>query len=179
MARWNTNIFSVGNIFVTHVLLLLSLYFSEFSLFLCVCMPFLVWLFLLQAYKMGMYGADYAWILHEIVGPPWWKEGTVDCYQKQLEEASENLLVVSSHNSIVGGAISYSGLVRSIHLLLSLFCWTGGGWWGRSGSVRAMRELITCARKFGLANTNWTAYGRTCVYTTMMHDCTNNGNGIC
>lgn len=64
-----------------------------------------------KAYKLGMYGADYAWILHEIVGPPWWKETTHECSQKQLEEVSENLLVVSSHNSIVGSAISYSGLV--------------------------------------------------------------------
>lgn len=74
-------------------------------------MPLLLLPFL-QAYKLGMYGADYAWILHEIVGPPWWKGGTHECNQKQLREASENLLVVSSHNSIVGGAISYSGLVR-------------------------------------------------------------------
>lgn len=88
---------------------------------------------------MGMYGADYAWILHEIVGPPWWKEGTVDCYQKQLEEASENLLVVSSHNSIVGGAISYSGLVRSIYLILSLLCCVGREAVAGNG---AMRELI-------------------------------------
>lgn len=68
-----------------------------------------------------MYGADYAWILHEIVGPKWWKEGTHECNQKQLEEASENLLVVSSHNSIVGGAISYSGLVRHNTLILKVF----------------------------------------------------------
>lgn len=59
-----------------------------------------------------MYGADYAWILHEIVGQPWWRKTTRECSQKQLEEVSENLLVVSSHNSIVGDAISYSGLVR-------------------------------------------------------------------
>lgn len=65
-----------------------------------------------------MYGADYAWILHEIVGQPWWKQTTHECSQKQLEEVSENLLVVSSHNSIVGEAISYSGLVRNIKLLI-------------------------------------------------------------
>lgn len=58
-----------------------------------------------------MYGADYAWILHEIVGQPWWRQTTHECSQKQLQEVSENLLVVSSHNSIVGGEISYSGLV--------------------------------------------------------------------
>lgn len=58
-----------------------------------------------------MYGADYAWILHDIIGPIWWKQSTNDCSQFEIAEASEHLLIVSSHNSIVGGVISYSGLV--------------------------------------------------------------------
>lgn len=66
---------------------------------------------IIQAYKLGMYGADYVWILHEIVGEPWWHKTTHECNQKQLEEVSENLLIVSSHNSIVSNEISYSGLV--------------------------------------------------------------------
>lgn len=66
-----------------------------------------------QAFKLGMYGADYVWILHEIAGtPPWWHQRTHECSQKQLQEVSENLLVVSSYNSIVSDDISYSGLVR-------------------------------------------------------------------
>lgn len=65
----------------------------------------------MQAYKLGMYGADYVWILHEIVGEPWWHKTTHECNQKQLQEVSENLLIVSSHNSIVSNEISYSGLV--------------------------------------------------------------------
>lgn len=64
-----------------------------------------------KAYKLGMYGADYVWILHEIVGEPWWHKTTHECNQKQLQEVSENLLIVSSHNSIVSNEISYSGLV--------------------------------------------------------------------
>lgn len=66
---------------------------------------------IIQAYKLGMYGADYVWILHEIVGEPWWHKATNECSQKQLQEVSENLLIVSSHNSIVSNEISYSGLV--------------------------------------------------------------------
>lgn len=61
-----------------------------------------------------MYGADYVWILHEIVGTPWWHEIIAhgyECSQKQLQEFAENLLVVSSYNSIVSNEISYSGLV--------------------------------------------------------------------
>lgn len=65
----------------------------------------------IQAYKLGMYGADYVWILHEIFGEPWWHKTTYECSQKQLQEVSENLLIVSSHNSIVSNEVSYSGLV--------------------------------------------------------------------
>lgn len=64
-----------------------------------------------QAYKLGMYGADYAWILHETIGQSWWKYATSECSQNEIAEASENVLIVSSHNRIVGGGVSYSGLV--------------------------------------------------------------------
>lgn len=64
-----------------------------------------------QAFKLGMYGADYVWILHEIAGTPWWHEGSPECDQKQLQEVAENVIVVSSYNSIVNDDISYSGLV--------------------------------------------------------------------
>lgn len=57
-----------------------------------------------------MYGADYAWILHETFGPPWWQQTiSSECHQRELEQAVENLIIVSSHNSIVGSSIS--GLV--------------------------------------------------------------------
>ena len=62
-----------------------------------------------------MFGADYAWILHESMGPPWTKEMMQpidDCLYGQLMEAVENLIIVSSHNSIVGNQIGLSGLVR-------------------------------------------------------------------
>lgn len=64
-----------------------------------------------QAFKLGMYGADYVWILHEIAGTPWWYESTPECDQKQLQVVAENVIVVSSYNSIVNDDISHSGLV--------------------------------------------------------------------
>lgn len=58
-----------------------------------------------------MYGAEYVWILQETHGEPWWLNPTVDCSRKDLEKAAESLIIVGSHNSIVGSEISYSGLV--------------------------------------------------------------------
>lgn len=71
---------------------------------------------ILQVYRLGMYGADYAWILHETMGPPWWQQSVPECSQWELEQAVEHLIIVSSHNSIVGGASSISGLVSATQL---------------------------------------------------------------
>jgi gamma-aminobutyric acid type B receptor len=70
-----------------------------------------------------MYGADYAWILQETLGTQWWREeGEVtECSQKNLQSAIENVLIVTSHNSIVGEETSYSGLVRRQSYYLKLF----------------------------------------------------------
>lgn len=66
-----------------------------------------------QAYKLGMYGAEYAWILHETIGRTWWKHSTTECGSHEIAEATENVLIVSSHNRIVDGSLSISGLVKS------------------------------------------------------------------
>lgn len=58
-----------------------------------------------------MYGAEYVWILQETQGEPWWLKPTLECSRKDLEKAAESLIIVGSHNSIVGSEISYSGLV--------------------------------------------------------------------
>lgn len=78
-----------------------------------------------------MFGADYAWILHEgMMIPSWWNlsssssmllNNNHDCLQYQLYDAIENLIIVSSHNSIVGNDISLSGLVCNIHLYIDDF----------------------------------------------------------
>ncbi|KNC28734.1 hypothetical protein FF38_09416 [Lucilia cuprina] len=75
--------------------------------------PTLAPLILCEAYRLRMFGADYAWILHESMGAPWWHElsGTGSyCSQSELQAAVENLIIVSSHNSIVGNDMSLSGL---------------------------------------------------------------------
>ncbi|KAH8409568.1 hypothetical protein KR222_008550 [Zaprionus bogoriensis] len=65
---------------------------------------------LCEAYRLRMFGADYAWILHESMGAPWWTDQQTPCTKHELQLAVENLIVVSTHNSIVGNNVSYSGL---------------------------------------------------------------------
>ncbi|EDW13069.2 gamma-aminobutyric acid type B receptor subunit 2 [Drosophila mojavensis] len=65
---------------------------------------------LCEAYRLRMFGADYAWILHESMGAPWWTDQQTPCTRHELQLAVENLIVVSTHNSIVGNNVSYSGL---------------------------------------------------------------------
>ncbi|XP_016945132.2 gamma-aminobutyric acid type B receptor subunit 2 isoform X1 [Drosophila suzukii] len=65
---------------------------------------------LCEAYRLRMFGADYAWILHESMGAPWWPDQQTACSNHELQLAVENLIVVSTHNSIVGNNVSYSGL---------------------------------------------------------------------
>jgi len=61
-----------------------------------------------------MYGSDYAWILQGGPSDIWW-ENVTECPQYHLSAAVEGLLLVSSHNSIVGVLPSYSGLVSRWH----------------------------------------------------------------
>ncbi|XP_055839849.1 gamma-aminobutyric acid type B receptor subunit 2 isoform X2 [Episyrphus balteatus] len=64
-----------------------------------------------EAHKLRMFGADYVWILHEeSMGPPWWDRVPQACTVPELRAAVENLIIVSSHNSIVGNNSSLSGL---------------------------------------------------------------------
>ncbi|PSN53730.1 hypothetical protein C0J52_02179 [Blattella germanica] len=76
-----------------------------------------------EAYQLGMYGSDYAWILQGGPSDVWW-ENVTECPQHHLAAAVEGLLLVSSHNSIVGVMPSHSGLTNSRFLeefeLLSL-----------------------------------------------------------
>lgn len=67
-----------------------------------------------KAYELGMYGADYAWILQESLEQHrWWEnEENLECSLKNLHSAVENVLLVSSFNNIVGGEKSISGLVN-------------------------------------------------------------------
>lgn len=58
-----------------------------------------------------MYGAEYAWILQDTHISSWWLSHTDSCSSKALLTAVENLIIVSSYNSIVGMGTALSGLV--------------------------------------------------------------------
>ncbi|CAO1311189.1 unnamed protein product [Diamesa serratosioi] len=68
-----------------------------------------------EAFKLGMYGADYAWILQETLGSQsWWEPSKLtECSQQNLNTAIESVLIVTSHNNIVGGENSFSGLTNT------------------------------------------------------------------
>uniref|UniRef100_A0A182NEE9 G-protein coupled receptors family 3 profile domain-containing protein n=1 Tax=Anopheles dirus TaxID=7168 RepID=A0A182NEE9_9DIPT len=73
---------------------------------------------LLRVYNLGMYGAEYAWILQDTYISSWWlaEEETAACSAKALLTAVENLIIVSSYNSIVGMGTALSGLTNDIFL---------------------------------------------------------------
>jgi hypothetical protein len=75
-----------------------------------------------KAYKLGMYGADYAWILQETFERTrWWESAeSTDCSLKHLHSAVEKVLIVSSYNNIVGEETSISGLVGGMETKFEL-----------------------------------------------------------
>ncbi|XP_049282429.1 gamma-aminobutyric acid type B receptor subunit 2 [Anopheles funestus] len=71
-----------------------------------------------EVYNLGMYGAEYAWILQDTYISSWWLSDTDSsvCSSKALLTAVENLIIVSSYNSIVGMGTALSGLTNDIFL---------------------------------------------------------------
>ncbi|XP_066965096.1 LOW QUALITY PROTEIN: gamma-aminobutyric acid type B receptor subunit 2 [Macrobrachium rosenbergii] len=67
-----------------------------------------------QAYHLGMYGADYAWVLSGAPQDSWWQvtQGT-SCSRQQLVEATQGAFLVANHGSIIGENASESGLTNS------------------------------------------------------------------
>ncbi|XP_068237396.1 uncharacterized protein [Palaemon carinicauda] len=67
-----------------------------------------------QAYHLGMYGADYAWVLSGAPQDSWWQvtQGT-NCSRQQLVEATQGTFLVANHGSIIGENASESGLTNS------------------------------------------------------------------
>ncbi|XP_014468350.1 PREDICTED: uncharacterized protein LOC106741151 [Dinoponera quadriceps] len=69
-----------------------------------------------EAWKLGMHGGDYAWILpsdtidlSEMTGD-WWHAGVGECSPSQLSQTLDGLIIVKSHATTVGDEISASGL---------------------------------------------------------------------
>ncbi|XP_041780122.1 gamma-aminobutyric acid type B receptor subunit 2 [Anopheles merus] len=75
-----------------------------------------------EVYNLGMYGAEYAWILQDTYISSWWlagdlpETGSAPCTSRALLTAVENLIIVSSYNSIVGMGTALSGLTNDIFL---------------------------------------------------------------
>ncbi|XP_050084421.1 gamma-aminobutyric acid type B receptor subunit 2 [Anopheles aquasalis] len=70
-----------------------------------------------EVYNLGMYGAEYAWILQDTYISSWWLTAPGGpCTTKALLTAVENLIIVSSYNSIVGMGTALSGLTNGIFL---------------------------------------------------------------
>ncbi|XP_065095274.1 gamma-aminobutyric acid type B receptor subunit 2 [Ochlerotatus camptorhynchus] len=69
-----------------------------------------------EAYYLGMFGTEYAWILQDTHISFWWLVQNPACPLPILLKAVENVLLVSSYNSIVGMGTALSGLTNDIFL---------------------------------------------------------------
>ncbi|CAL7934649.1 unnamed protein product [Xylocopa violacea] len=72
-----------------------------------------------EAWKLGMHGGDYAWILPgdtiDLSGMAsnWWHSGPEECTPSQLSQTLDGLIIVKSYGSSLGNEISSSGLTTS------------------------------------------------------------------
>ncbi|XP_058814288.1 gamma-aminobutyric acid type B receptor subunit 2 [Topomyia yanbarensis] len=69
-----------------------------------------------EAYQLGMFGADYAWILQDTSTSYWWLAQGAACPLSTLLRAVENVVLVSSYNSNVGTGTALSGLTNKLFL---------------------------------------------------------------
>ncbi|KMR02769.1 gamma-aminobutyric acid type b receptor subunit 2 [Lasius niger] len=73
----------------------------------------------LKAWKLGMHGGDYAWILPGDTIDSWkmpsdWQHPNVgECSSSQLSQTLDGLIIVKSHATVVGDEISDSGLTSA------------------------------------------------------------------
>ncbi|XP_043471237.1 gamma-aminobutyric acid type B receptor subunit 2 isoform X2 [Leptopilina heterotoma] len=72
-----------------------------------------------EAWKLGMHGGDYAWILPgdtiDLSGMTgdWWHIRPDNCSPSQLLQTLDGLIIVKSHGAILSDDISHSGLTSS------------------------------------------------------------------
>ncbi|XP_041988490.1 gamma-aminobutyric acid type B receptor subunit 2 isoform X2 [Aricia agestis] len=65
----------------------------------------------LKAFNLGMFGAEYAWL---VSGEPPRIRGSTPCPRAHLAKALEGLVSVTAHRGIVGGGESLSGLTNEM-----------------------------------------------------------------
>ena len=74
-------------------------------------------LLFLKAWKLGMHGGDYVWILPgetiDLSGTSgdWWHSGPEDCSPSQLSQTLDGLIIVKSYGTGLTEEASFSGLV--------------------------------------------------------------------
>ncbi|XP_023290451.1 gamma-aminobutyric acid type B receptor subunit 1 [Orussus abietinus] len=72
-----------------------------------------------EAWKLGMHGGDYAWILPgdtiDLSGTTgdWWHTGPEDCSPSQLAQTLDGLVIVKSHDTVLDDDVSFSGLTTA------------------------------------------------------------------
>ncbi|XP_029159331.1 gamma-aminobutyric acid type B receptor subunit 2 isoform X2 [Nylanderia fulva] len=68
-----------------------------------------------EAWKLGMHGGDYAWILpgETVDLTSDWHANVGECSSSQLSQTLDGLIIVKSHDTIVGNEISDSGLTSA------------------------------------------------------------------
>ena len=78
---------------------------------------------LFQAYKLGLYGHRFVWMLLGWYPEKWWTLGNnTNCTHQQLAEAVEGSFAVDSLNFIIGNRQSIAGLVRvDYYLHINIF----------------------------------------------------------
>ncbi|XP_058454034.1 gamma-aminobutyric acid type B receptor subunit 2 [Malaya genurostris] len=70
-----------------------------------------------EVYQLGMFGADYAWILQDTeVISYWWLMQDVSCPLSSMLKVVQNVVLVSSYNGIVGTGTALSGLTNDLFL---------------------------------------------------------------
>ncbi|XP_071087833.1 gamma-aminobutyric acid type B receptor subunit 2-like [Haliotis cracherodii] len=64
-----------------------------------------------EAYKLGMYGHRYVWLLVGSFLDTWWNStDVIGCTRQQLREAAEGYIIVSSLNNLMGDTMSVANL---------------------------------------------------------------------
>ncbi|CAN7936947.1 unnamed protein product, partial [Ixodes hexagonus] len=63
-----------------------------------------------EVYRLGMYGADFQWIIQGGLGP-WWQDASdTDCSVEELQAAARSLITVSAYTGTLPDHTSVSGL---------------------------------------------------------------------
>ena len=68
-----------------------------------------------QAYKVGLYGSTYVWIVPGWWGEHWWKKNdpTVDCTPDQIKEAAGHYIAIAESTWSTDPGVTVNGQVSN------------------------------------------------------------------